>query len=143
MGCLHTQIQPRPPSASQDIIDVDALKESPKHTAPCHTERLKAVRSAINEWRSSTWSQLYSDCAWGPSTLIPDAIVTKLATHSHIPTVEDIKNEIPNWDFADNYGSTILKLIQKTDNFWKEDHPQKIQTKKELQRQCSSENKEQ
>lgn len=141
---LHTQIRPTPPGpgASQDVIDVDALTENPKRAGPRRAERLQTVRSAINEWRSSMWSQLYSDCAWGPSTLIPDAIVTKLATRSHILTVEDIKNEIPDWDFADDYGSTILKLIQKTDDCWKEDHAHKIQTKKELRKRRSSENKE-
>ena len=134
------------PSASQAIIDIDALNISPENTkrpGQRRGERLQRLRSAIINWRNVTWSQSYSDCAWGPSTLLPDVIVTKLAMRSHIDTLEDIKQEFPEWDFVDDYGSTLLKLIQTTNNIWKEDHSQQLQNKKELRKRRSLENKEQ
>ena len=132
--------------ASQDIIDVDALNVSPensKRVGQRRGERLQSLRSAINEWRSLTWTQNYGDCAWGPNTLLPDAVVTKLAARAHISTLDDIKNDIPEWDFVDDYGSTLLELIQKTDDIWKENHAQELQTKKDLRKRRSIENKEQ
>jgi hypothetical protein len=36
--------------------------------------------------------------------------------YSHILTVDDIKHEIPDWDFVNNYGSNVLGLIQKTND---------------------------
>ena len=143
MDRLQTRTRP---SASQDIIDVDALilplAETPKRAGLRRTERLQMVRDAIIDWRSNTWLQHYCDCAWGPNTLIPDSIVAKLAVRPNILTIDDLKNEVPNWEFVDDYGAAILELIQKTDNVWKEEHAQKIQTKKDIRKRSSIENKE-
>lgn len=119
------------------------LQKNPKRVGQCPGERLQSLRSVINEWRSLTWTQNYGNCAWGPNTLLPDAVVTKLAARAHISTLDDIKNDIPEWDFVDNYGSTLLELIQKTDDIWKENHAQELQTKKDLRKRRSIENKEQ
>lgn len=53
----------------------------------------------------------YSDCAWGPAVLLPDAILTKLAMRAHISTIEDVKKKLPKWDFVEYYGHVILELI--------------------------------
>ena len=55
-----------------------------------------------------------------------------MAACSHISTIKDIKNEIPEWDFVDEYGSMLLELIQKTDNIWKEDHAKNLQIEKKI-----------
>jgi hypothetical protein len=141
MDRIQTHITP---GNSQDVIDVDAFisAESPTRPGPHRRERLQICRSAITEWRSRTWSENYSDCAWGPNVLISDAIINKLATRSHISTVEDIKQEILDWDFADDYGSVVLELIRKSDEDWKEDHARKLQTNKDVRKRQSLENKE-
>ena len=133
------------PCASKDVIDVDAISiapEAPKRAGLRRTERLQTVRDAITNWRSTTWLQHYCDCAWGPNTLIPDSIVAKLAARSSILTIEDMKNEVPDWVFIEDYGPAILELIHQTDNLWKEEHTQKIQIKKEIRKRSSIENKE-
>jgi hypothetical protein len=89
MDRIQTQLKP---STSKCVIDVDDISaENPKHPGAHRTDRLQSCRNAIIEWRSRTWSENYSDCAWGPNLLLPDAIVMKLATQSHILTIEDIK----------------------------------------------------
>jgi hypothetical protein len=142
------QTQMKPGGNFQDVIDVDSdtlviSAENPKRPGPRRTERLQSCRDAITEWRSCTWLENYSDCAWGPDVLLPDTIVTKLAMRSHISTIEEIKKEIPDWDFVDDYGSIVLDLIQKTDEIWKEDHACKLQAKKDTRKRHSLENKEQ
>ena len=138
----------RRPSTSQEshIIDVDALSipaEDPKRTGRRCEDRLQCCRDAINEWRSRTWLEKDSNCAWGPSMLLPNTVLTKLATRSHILTVEDIKKELPDWDhFADEQGPAVLELIQKTDIIWNEGHTCELQDKKEIRKRRSTENKE-
>lgn len=134
----------RPPSVVQEVIDVDALAtsaESPKRPGPRRTERLTNCRNAIIKWRSHTWLENYSDCAWGPNVLLPDAVVTKLATRSHISTVEEMKEEVPDWDFVDTYGSIVLEIIQEADGLWKEDHERVLQGKKDVRKRGSLEKK--
>jgi hypothetical protein len=122
MDRIQTQITPGSP---QDAIDVDTLvipAEDTKRPGPRRAERLQICRKAITEWRSRTWLEKYGDCAWGPNVLLPEAILTQLATRSHISTVEEIKKEFPDWDFADDYGSVVLKLIRDADAIWMEKH---------------------
>ena len=141
---IQTQLKP---SNSKCVIDVKDIQvsesaENPKRPGARRTDRLLSCRTAIMEWRSRTWSENYSDCAWGPTVLLPDAIVTKLATRSHILTVEDIKREVPDWDFVNEYGTIILDLIQKTDDLWKEDHESKLKSNKDTRKRRSAENKQ-
>jgi hypothetical protein len=146
MDRIRTQIRPGNPKGNpQEVIDIDTFAASadhPKRPGPRRTERLQGCRNVLIEWRARTWTENYIDCAWGPAVLLPDAILTKLATRSHISTIEDIKREIPEWDFVDDYGCAILELVQKTDEIWKEDHERKLQANKELRKRRSLENKE-
>lgn len=135
MDRIQNQLKP-------SAIDADISGENPKRPGARRTDRLQSCRNAIIEWRSRTWLENYSDCAWGPNVLLPDSIITKLATRSHISTIEDIKREIPEWDFADDYGSVILDIIHKTDDLWKEDHACKLKANKDTRKRRSIENKQ-
>jgi superfamily II DNA helicase RecQ len=140
---IENQISPR---SIKEVIDVDTLvtpAETPKRPGPRRTERLQSCRDALTKWRGRTWSEKYSDCAWGPNVLLSDAIVTKLATRSHLSTIEDIRKEIPEWDFVDDYGRIVLDLIRETDETWKEVHARRLQLNKEGRKRRSLENKEQ
>ena len=144
MDRIQNQLKSKPSTSETNcIIDVDDISaENPKRPGVRRTGRLQSCRNAIIEWRSRTWLENYSDCAWGPNVLLPDAIITKLATRSHILTTEDIKREIPDWDFVNDYGSIILDIIQKTDDLWKEDHASKLKANKDTRKRCSIENKQ-
>lgn len=146
MDRIRTKQRPNGPNTSQesDIIDVDLIipAEDPRRTGRRREDRLQSCRDAITEWRSRTWSEKYSDCAWGPSVLLPDTVLTKLATRSYLLTVEDIKKDLPDWDFVDEYGPAILEVIQKTDIIWNEGHALELQAKKEIRKRRSTENKE-
>ena len=139
---IQTQLKPSTSKSVIDVDDISAENSKRQGLGSRHTDRLQSCRTAIIEWRSRTWSENYSDCAWGPTVLLPDAIVTKLATRSHILTVEDIKREVPDWDFVIEYGTIILDLIQKTDDLWKEDHACKLKANKDTRKQRTIENKQ-
>jgi hypothetical protein len=51
--------------------------------------------------------------AWGPMALMPDTVLTKLASLARLKTVADIKATIPEWMWADEFGEEILELLRK------------------------------
>src|ERR1700722_8277484 len=120
----------------QEVIDVDQddidTVEKASHRPPQRRrERLQICRQALNQWRTRCWKLEYGDCSWGPKVLMPDTIVTRLATRADITTVESLKVEIPEWDFGERYGTDVLTIIQQADTLWKEAHERELQSRKE------------
>lgn len=76
-------------------------------------------------WRQKIWKAGYADCIWGPDILLPDPILTKIATRAQIQTLCDIKAEILEWIWADEYGEAILKVLEPIDQLWHEENEQK------------------
>jgi hypothetical protein len=89
---------------------------------PRQKERLEACRNALTAWQHKTWQKDFKDCIWGPNVLLPETVLTKLASRTRIQTLDDIKEEIPDWIWADEYGNAILKLLKPIDRLWHEDH---------------------
>ncbi|EMD39694.1 hypothetical protein CERSUDRAFT_121909 [Gelatoporia subvermispora B] len=81
-------------------------------------EHLAACCAALSEWADRTWDDNYSYCIWGPEVLLPDKVCVKLATLGRIQTVEDFRNEIPEWGFADKWGVEVLALLGRIDQEW-------------------------
>jgi hypothetical protein len=121
----------------QEVIDVDQdnVDTVEKASLPLRRrERLQICRQALNHWRTRCWKLEFSDCSWGPKALMPDTIVTKLATRVDITTVENLKDQIPEWDFRERYGTDVLTIIQQADTRWKEAHERELQSRKENRR---------
>ncbi|KAI0694256.1 P-loop containing nucleoside triphosphate hydrolase protein, partial [Cerioporus squamosus] len=66
-------------------------------------------------WRIETWTEKYSYCAFGHLTLLPDKVLTSLATHARLQSVSDVKQALPLWPFADAHGAEILRFLADID----------------------------
>ncbi|KAH9965470.1 P-loop containing nucleoside triphosphate hydrolase protein [Russula dissimulans] len=89
-----------------------------------------------------TWRRDYGLCAWGPNVLLAEPVITKLAMNASLSSLEDVKHEVPDWDFASKYGTDVIEVIKGADELWKRDHEQDIQSRKQTCRRQSQENKE-
>jgi len=57
------------------------------------------------------------------STILPNPILTTLASNAHIRTVEDIVTIInPPWIMARRHGEDVLKLLKTLDDAAREEH---------------------
>ena len=93
-------------------------------------KRLEAARNSLSNWRQTVWKVEYSNCIWGPEVLLPDAVLKKLASRARIKTVLDIKDEVPEWLWVDEYGDLVLKLLEPIDSEWYEENEKKKEDKK-------------
>ena len=114
------------------VIDGPALQTGKRIRQPgCRRqERLEAARNVLSNWRRSIWNVQYSHCIWGPEVLLPDTVLTKLASRAKIKTVLDIRNEIPEWLWADEYGDIVLRLLEPIDMAWHEETERKKEENK-------------
>jgi len=125
------------PDASQEVIDVGA--NSPMRR---RGERFKVCREALAQWRDRTWHRDYGLCAWGPNALLPEEVITKLASSLSLSSLEDVKREVPDWDFAEDYGAVVIDAINKADELWKQNHEQEIESREQNCGQQMQENRE-
>ena len=125
-----------------DVASQDAQAKTKKIRRPGarRKERREACRKALTDWRLSTWMTTN-----GPSTpltaLLPDTAITKLATRARINTLADIKEEIPEWDRADEYGEEVLRLLQPLDASWNEENERRKSERKEERARVNKENR--
>jgi hypothetical protein len=126
-----------------DIVEESILPTGKRVRQPgCRRqERLEAARNALSNWCQSVWKAEYSHCIWGPEVLLPDTVLTKLASRARIKTVSDIKNEVPEWLWADEHGDAILKLLEPIDLAWHEEGERKKVEKKAKRAKISAERK--
>jgi len=114
-----------------------------KHRRPGsrRKERLEACRNVLMDWRHKTWQNDFKDCVWGPNVLFSDTILTKIANRARIQTLDDIKKEIPEWIWADEYGDAVLKLLEPIDTSWREENDRKKAENKAKRAKVSAEKK--
>ena len=133
------------PGTDREVIDVDNIDTGSSKTklpGARRDDRLRLCEDAATQWRDKTWKEKYSYCAWGPKVLLPDAIIKKLTRRAHLSTIEDIKREVPEWDFVNDHGGEVLAAIQKVDNVWQEEHEKEKAAKREKRKRDSLDKKE-
>jgi hypothetical protein len=133
------------PDTSQEVIDVDALDiviETNISPTQRRGERLKVCCEALAQWRDRVWHHNYGLCAWGPNVLLAETVIAKLTMTASLSSLEDVKHEVPDWVFANKYGTDVIDVIKAADELWKRGHEQEIQTRKQNHRHQSQENKE-
>jgi hypothetical protein len=42
--------------------------------------------------------------------------------NASLSSLEDVKRKVPNWDFANKYGTDIIDVLMGADKLWKQDH---------------------
>ncbi len=113
------------PDISQEVIDVDSLEivTDTNASLTCRRgDRLKSCHEALIKWRDSTWDQDCGLCSWGPNVLLPEAVIAKLSSTNSVSSLEDMKREVPDWDFAEEYGSAVIDVIKVANDDWKHSH---------------------
>ena len=129
------------PNTDHQVIDVDAVTIA-KKPGLRRKERLQLCQEALECWRQDLWNQDYLDSAISPRALMSDAIITKLATRTHLSTTEDIKSDIPEWTLVDQYGAQALNAVKNADDSWKTEHAKQLEMNKAKRQRQSLENKE-
>jgi ribosomal protein L27 len=126
-----------------DIQVTEGLQTGKRFRQPgCRRqERLEAARNTLSNWCQTVWKLDYRHCIWGPEILLPDTVLTKLASRARIKSVSDIKKEVPEWLWADEYGATILRLLEPIDSAWHDENERKKEENKAKRAKASADKK--
>ncbi|KAJ8518979.1 hypothetical protein ONZ45_g4049 [Pleurotus djamor] len=103
----------------------DSHAPSPPAKKPVNRrdDHLRGARALLIDWRSKTWSRLYSKQIWGVQALLSDKAIGNLATRP-IPhaSTERLKKEGMAALFAQKHGEEILKCLGEYDREWNAKH---------------------
>ena len=124
------------------VVEPSGKRKQPPRIGCRDKDRLQTCRQALMSWRAKIWQDEFSDCIWGPETIMSDAILTKLAKRARLQTVADIKKEIPDWIWADEYAEAILGLLEPIDREWHEEKERLKRDEKAKKAKASAELKE-
>ncbi|CDO73892.1 hypothetical protein BN946_scf185016.g49 [Trametes cinnabarina] len=89
---------------------------------------LADCRARLYRWRMETWSSKYVHCVFTHLVLLPDPILTRLASQGRIQMVSDLKRYVPQWAFADVHGADVLHVLSVIDTR----HRLEIEAKKQI-----------
>jgi hypothetical protein len=119
----------RPGSPASDIED------SPHHQPDAHGKRgmdqgvsipdrrddhLKGARTRLECWRLDTWMALYKKRPWGYQVLLPDKVLTALATKARFRLIEDFIGCGWSPTHARKHGPAVLAMLQDYDELFRE-----------------------
>lgn len=82
-------------------------------------------------WRYECWKRNYRRCAWGIECLLPDKALTKLTRSTWIVTREQLRLEMPDWDFGDRHGGEALEVVARAEGEWQENNKREKQLRAE------------
>lgn len=114
----------RPPSPSSDIEDspVQEADENGKRqmaegskVANRREKHLQGARELLVTWRSSVWLAKYRRRPWGIQGLLPDTVVTSIATKARLKTIEDLEGTGWSSTHAKRHGEEVLKMLDEYD----------------------------
>ncbi|OJT05421.1 hypothetical protein TRAPUB_2056, partial [Trametes pubescens] len=71
------------------------------------------VRKLLQAWRYKTWRTSYSHQPFGPSGILPDAVLATLSSRTSFATVADLGGL--RWLLAKHHGADVLELLHDFD----------------------------
>ena len=77
--------------------------------------RLATRRRVLESWRYDCWKKNYRLCSWGAVGVMPDPVVSTLASSIKIVTVDDLLEAVSDWGYASKYGQEVLLLLKDAD----------------------------
>ena len=105
------QEQPANPPAQESV-----QKNVRTGPATRRSDQLKQARAALFQWRSKIKLERYSPSPYTSAVILPDPILTTLASNARIQTLQDMSNTLGEcWIFLDRHGDEVLKLLQAAD----------------------------
>ncbi|KAJ3553996.1 hypothetical protein NM688_g3333 [Phlebia brevispora] len=125
------RLRSRTEPPAQTVPQLAVKKQPTGLPGPRRGEHLAACRRALIDWRWQTWLADFWMCAFDERTVLEDKDLTTLASKARIQTIADVKIEVPNWDFANKYGTAVLKILQEIDEKWRAEREAEQARKKE------------
>ena len=103
-------------------------------------EHLKRVRSALKAWWFKVKAQQYTLSPFTAVAILPDMVLTSLASNARIQTLEDlIKNLNPPWMMARRHGQEVLDLLKMLDDNERTERQRDKQRRKDMRRRETEE----
>ncbi|KAF8816985.1 P-loop containing nucleoside triphosphate hydrolase protein [Phlegmacium glaucopus] len=100
-------------------------------------EHLQQARTALESWRFKTKRARYTPSSLTVPSLLPDAVLTTLASALHLRTIEDIESAV-TWVYARRHGTEILAVLAMVDQH-KRNRKEEVQAAKALERRSATE----
>ncbi|KII90534.1 hypothetical protein PLICRDRAFT_157733 [Plicaturopsis crispa FD-325 SS-3] len=87
----------------------------PKRAGKRRGQHLQDVRAALETWRYRKKRDEYTPSSFGASALLPDLILTALASNTSLNTVDDLSSLKIPWMFAKKHGDEVLDIVRRVD----------------------------
>ena len=127
-----------------NAIDVDGPRLTLRNSTgegPRRGDHLEACRNALKNWRLETWKRDFKRTILTPDVILPDKVLSKLASQARIKTPDLVKEEIPGWVLANRYAEAVLKILEPIDTGWVEKAERDREEKRAKRAKQSAENK--
>ena len=98
---------------------------------------LKIRRRVLEGWRYDCWKKNYRLCSWGPVGVMPEPVLSTLASSIKIQTVDNLLEVVPDWGYARKYGHEVLLLLEEADH----EHKLEAQAQRMKTRQANKKRK--
>lgn len=103
---------------------------------------LQNVRSALEIWRYQLLLDRYSPSPVTCAVLLPDPVLTSLASNVNLKTVDDLSVLTPPWIYASRHGQEALDLLQRLDSDERQERERAVQERREGKKQKTRERQE-
>jgi len=83
-------------------------------------ERLANAHQALIQWRIKTRLAFYSPSPFTAEAILPDSILTTLASNARIQSPSDMAVALgTSWAFKDEHGEEVLRVLKEADDSFK------------------------
>ena len=98
---------------------------------------LTARRQALDNWRYDRWKRDYWFCTFGEVGVMPDVILSTLASSVKIETIDELVEVVPGWAYARKYGDEVLSALKDASS----KHKLELQAQRTTSRQANQKRK--
>lgn len=103
------------PQSPPDPVPVEPTNDKEKGAVKRRDQHLEEARKLLVGWRASTYRARYPYAIWGVEGLMPDVVVTALATYRRWRSLEDLQYAAADWMWKERHADEVLKLLKELD----------------------------
>ncbi|KAF8886745.1 hypothetical protein BD779DRAFT_1529416 [Infundibulicybe gibba] len=100
---------------------------------------LQGARALLTEWRRNTWAEHYRQRPWGMQCLLPDTILTTIATKARLRTVDDLMTTGWSPTHAKKHGAALLEILGEYDTNYHRTHEAEKSRRNEEKKRATAE----
>ncbi|PIL33823.1 transporter [Ganoderma sinense ZZ0214-1] len=114
-----TAVQMASTTAAPDAVEValldrlDPANWAARTPALRRDNHLKQAQRLLEEWRNRTWLSRYKTQPFGAQGILPDSVLTSLASRTSFRTLEDVREL--RWVLAKQHAAKVLKMLEELD----------------------------